>query len=263
METKVLAVLFSALALTSGANVFEMYQSRGVPNAPDGLVHVTSYQDVQVNANLCPLCVSFTGQAIDQLLNIILNAGVVTGCSDICGLLANKTGSQIIGAACNILCDIEGVQEFIKLVEKADLDPIYLCELLKVCPIMDNGDAKITQLTVSPASGPQGPRDITIGYISKNGTGTGELAVEIMTVDGVPVGDSFLQAPQPAGSYNQTIKLKATEDPNCDPSQGPCEAWLPGNYTVKVEICNGECGSKHPHSAVYDLKQAVFAITGN
>jgi hypothetical protein len=39
---------------------------------------------------------------------------------------------------------------------RADLDPIYFCELLTVCPIFDNGDATITSLTVKPGQGPVG-----------------------------------------------------------------------------------------------------------
>ena len=39
---------------------------------------------------------------------------------------------------------------------RADLDPIYYCELLDVCVTNDNGDAKITDASVNPKSGPQG-----------------------------------------------------------------------------------------------------------
>ena len=39
---------------------------------------------------------------------------------------------------------------------RADLDPIYYCEVIKLCPIFDNGDCKITDFEVSPKSGPQG-----------------------------------------------------------------------------------------------------------
>lgn len=45
---------------------------------------------------------------------------------------------------------------FFTFFKRADLDPIYFCELLKTCPIKDDGDAKITSFTVSPQSGPQG-----------------------------------------------------------------------------------------------------------
>ena len=39
---------------------------------------------------------------------------------------------------------------------RINIDPIYYCELLDVCAINDNGDAKITDASVSPKSGPQG-----------------------------------------------------------------------------------------------------------
>lgn len=45
---------------------------------------------------------------------------------------------------------------FFTFFNRADLDPIYFCELLKTCPIKDDGDAKIISFTVSPQSGPQG-----------------------------------------------------------------------------------------------------------
>jgi len=263
MYTKTLAVLFSCLTLTYGFNLNLGHLSKGqlTGPAPNGRVQMSRSQ--KVDANLCPLCIQFTGQAINQLLNIILNAGVVGTCGTLCSALAQKTGSQLLGEVCNILCDVAGVEEFVKLIEKADLDPIYFCELLKTCPIFDSGDAVITSISVAPKSGPQGEKVISVSYTSKNGTGTGEMVVDVKTVDGIPVGDSFLQAPKPAGTYNQSIKLTAQPNPDCDPTQGPCERWLPGNYTVAVQICNGECGSKHPHSQVYDTKEAPFSITEN
>lgn len=45
---------------------------------------------------------------------------------------------------------------------------------------------------------------------------------------------SFLHELAPAGTYDGTFSLKAEPDPNCDPTQGPCEQWLPGDYTVKI-----------------------------
>ena len=134
-------------------------------------------------------------------------------------------------------------------------------------------------------------------YVSKNGTGTGEIGIDIDTVDGIPLGDSFLNLPQPAGifiyslcllclnsflkgTYGTKISIKAEPDPDCDPTQGPCEQWLPGEYKVSMgmsyfstlslffktffffaAICNGECGSKHPHSKIYDIGRTNFTIT--
>jgi hypothetical protein len=102
---------------------------------------------------LCGLCIQFSEQFINQLLNIVLNAGVVGGCSELCSLLpANKIEIGV----CDLLCSIVGIEAFIKIIEKADLDPIYYCELLTACPINDYGDATITSLTVTPSNVPKG-----------------------------------------------------------------------------------------------------------
>ena len=47
-----------------------------------------------------------------------LEGGVVGTCGVLCNALAQKTGSQALGAVCDILCDIAGIKEFIKLIEK-------------------------------------------------------------------------------------------------------------------------------------------------
>jgi len=205
----------------------------------------------------CKDCVEFAEQALNALLNIILQGGVVGTCSALCGNIPN----QALATVCDLLCDVVGVEEFIKIIQKADLDPIYYCELLKTCAINDNGDAMFDSFTVTPSSGPQGSFSLAFQYTSVNGTGTGQLLLEVDTVDGLPLGQAFLNEVQPAGTYNGQFQLKAEPDPDCDPSQGPCEQWLPGNYTVKMAICNGECGSKHPNSEIYDETSTVFTIT--
>ena len=67
-----------------------------------------------------------------------------------------------------------------------------------------------------------------------NGTGTGEIDLLILTQDGIPLGDDTLSEPLKPGSYNVTWNVQAKPDPRCDPTQEPCEQWLPGNYTVDV-----------------------------
>ena len=148
-----------------------------------------------------------------------------------------------------------------KIINQVDLDPIYYCELLKACTIFDGGDAQITSLDVSPSTGPQGKFTVQVSYSSKNGTGTGELFIGVKTNDGLPLESSFLLEAQKPGMYNTNIEIDAQPDPDCDPSQGPCEEWLPGLYPVQIAICNGECGSKHPHSKVYTQGVTNFTIT--
>lgn len=58
--------------------------------------------------------VSFTSQAIDQLLNIIVNVGVLGSCGALCSYLPNKIEATV----CNLLCDYVGIDEFVKIVEK-------------------------------------------------------------------------------------------------------------------------------------------------
>ena len=45
---------------------------------------------------------------------------------------------------------------FTFILWRADPNPIYLCELIRVCPVNDHGDASITRLVVTPSSGPRG-----------------------------------------------------------------------------------------------------------
>ena len=40
--------------------------------------------------------------------------------------------------------------------------------------------------------------------------------------------------PQSPGAYMLSWKIQAKPDPNCDPTQQPCEEWLPGNYSAQV-----------------------------
>ena len=82
----------------------------------------------------CPECVNGFDQLIDAVLNIILDYGVLGSCSDLCDLVANKTQSETIDILCTLGCSILGIKEFIKLIEDADLDPIYYCETIKLCP---------------------------------------------------------------------------------------------------------------------------------
>ena len=39
-----------------------------------------------------------------------------------------------------------------------------------------------------------------------------------------------------------------------------CEQWLPGVYNVTMLICNGQCGSHHPHTQIYDTARGSFEI---
>jgi hypothetical protein len=203
---------------------------------------------------LCGICLNLMSDAMKEIVEIILNGGVIGGCGDICSKLPEHW-EQV---ACDLICDIVGVDSFIHLIEKADLDPIYYCQLLKVCPIHDckaSVCANITTLAISPQSGPQGTTfNFDIMFQVFDQTGTGEVAIGITPPAGMPMGTGFLVAQgfQPQ-NYQERVQMQT------QPSQQ--EPFSPGTYQVEAAVCEGQCGSGHPHSRVLAVKKGSFQIT--
>jgi hypothetical protein len=56
-------------------------------------------------------------------------------------------------------------------------------------------------------------------YVSKNGTGTGEMVLTIETVDKIPLSASFLMEAKKNGSYAERISIDTTPDPDCNPTE--------------------------------------------
>ena len=79
-------------------------------------------------------CINEAVTAINVLVNLILDEGVFGTCGDLCGALTNKTNSTKLGDVCDIVCDALGIDEMIKLIEKTDVDPIWYCQIAKLCP---------------------------------------------------------------------------------------------------------------------------------
>mmetsp|Transcript_36559 Transcript_36559/g.95700 ORF Transcript_36559/g.95700 Transcript_36559/m.95700 type:complete len:396 (-) Transcript_36559:93-1280(-) len=216
--------------------------------------------------DLCKTCIGFAGDALQELLNLILNKAVIGSCSKLCGALENATHNPGIGKTCSVLCDIYGIKAFIKWIENTDLSPYYDCQELGVCKYNDNGDAEITAFGATPTSGPSGTKfDVAFTFATKNGTSTGELRVRVYTLDDVQlqIPSDYIPDSTTAGSFNGNINLDTTPaDPGCDPTQNACERWIPGTYTVELRICAGECGDvKHPHAKLYAAQNTTFTIT--
>ena len=94
-------------------------------------------------------------------------------------------------------------------------------EFLFFSSVNDNGDAKFTSLAILPQRAPVGST-ILIDYIfvSKNGTGTGEIVLSIDTVDKLPLSASFLMEAKKPGGYGERVSVDASPDPDCDPTEG-------------------------------------------
>ena len=70
-----------------------------------------------------------------------------------------------------------------------------------------------------------------MSFKTLNGTGTGNAAMFINTVDGVPFSNSKLSCYSP-GTYGVGWNLNTKPDPVC--THSPCEMWLPGTYNVTL-----------------------------
>lgn len=91
-----------------------------------------------VGLDLCPECINEAVELINVVLNVILDEGILGTCSEICQAVYNYTNSTELRDACDIGCDAVGIDEFIKIIINADIDPIYYCQLVKMCPSKKN-----------------------------------------------------------------------------------------------------------------------------
>ena len=127
MYTYLSLILLVALAGVNGARSLE---KRTFQMDRNSLISETS----PLGLDVCQDCIKEAVQEINVLLNLILDEGIIHSCSDLCGALANKTNSSAAGDACLVVCNTLGIGQFIKLLEHSDLDPIWYCQIVKLCP---------------------------------------------------------------------------------------------------------------------------------
>lgn len=210
-------------------------------------------QQNDVGLDLCGLCVNLADQTIQQLLNIILNIGVIGSCAKLCSYLPKPLEQE----ACNVICDIVGIEAFIQALKKIGPDPIYYCQELKLCPIHDcvGNCASVSSVDVTPPSGRRGATfNIAVNFQVYNQTGTGEIEVVVIPPNAAPFGDGVL-VPKGYEPGNYQLKFSLQAEPSED------EPFTPGNYVVQAAICEGMCGSKHPHARILATGKGSFQIT--
>lgn len=86
----------------------------------------------------CPTCVDTFDELIYFVIDGIMELGIATTCNDLCDYVTQKSTNPYLSIICSIGCDIVGINEFIKIATDVDLDPIYFCELLTLCPSKRN-----------------------------------------------------------------------------------------------------------------------------
>lgn len=163
---------------------------------------------------------------------------------------------------CTYACDAVGIYEFIKMVEAEDLDPIYYCELLDMCPIDDcTGDCmdiiRYVSVPQKAAAGATITQYVTV-KIKKPWNGTGELNW-ILYDPAEPNPESFgnllIGGLGPVGTYTYALQIPTGEG---SPTGEPLGCAL---YTTEIQICNGQCGATHPHSRIFTQANTTFQLT--
>jgi hypothetical protein len=199
--------------------------------------------------DLCKPCIEFMDEALQELIEIIANGGVIGSCDALCSLLPNS----IEAGVCNILCDIVGIDEFIKLLNAVDPDPIFICEELGTCPHRV-GDVVIDSTTVAPQAGGLGTTfTFTLDFTVLNETGTGEIYIEIDPPGyGEPLSDGELIESVQPGDYSVQFSVKA--------QQSEDEPWSAGQYTAFFAICEGSCFSPHKWAFQYANSTVNFHL---
>jgi len=222
-------------------------------------IHVTPLTSVNpspvIDDKLCPTCVTFIADSINDLLNIIANVGISGTCIDVC----NKLPDSLEIVICFMLCDLVGFEAFGKIIEAVDPDPIYICEQFGVCPFKTNASVEVNSTTIMPTEGRQFTTfHVAFEYTVINETGTGEVMFVIIPPKnsyrpGPPFGDAVLIVAQPPGKYDARFVFEA------QPSEQ--EPFLPGKYEIDFTICEGLCGSKHPYSYVMGKGTTSFHLS--
>jgi hypothetical protein len=200
----------------------------------------------------CKICIDFMNEAVQYLIEIIANGGVIGGCQALCNA-ALKNHSEILSVVCDLLCTVVGIDEFEKLLSDADPDPVWLCEEVKACDYDDSDSANVTSLSVQPESGRTGTKfDFDISYELITWNGIGSVGVVVFGPGAVADGGGLLYYPQP-GSYSGQFQLDTRPD--------QYNSWAPGSYEFQIAVCEGDCGCTHDHNKVVATSALNFTIT--
>ena len=127
--------MYKALTLIIFVIIGAAYASGLFNKQPNKFQRLSSdLSNQKLGIDLCPTCINEAVELINVLANLILDEGIIESCGKLCAAAANKTNSTALGDLCTAVCDGFGIDEFVKLIEKADIDPIYYCQLVHMCP---------------------------------------------------------------------------------------------------------------------------------
>lgn len=206
------------------------------------------YKPAPVKLNICPVCISLMTDAMNELVQIAANGGVVGGCSALCGKLENSLEAD----ACGLVCDYVGITAFSHALNYIDPDPVYSCMLIDVCPKTNDAAAQLLEMKLDPTTGPVGTHfDLTVEWNTTAPLATGMLEVAINGGQISGLGSSQMLYGQAEGLYK--AKFSFDTDVTKD------AAWADGTYSVTFALCEGSCGSDHAYS--YTVVENTLGFT--
>jgi hypothetical protein len=201
----------------------------------------------------CPVCVTFFDNTLGDLLNIILNLGIGAGCGTLCTQLPQPLEQAI----CEFLCVAVGFEAFVDLLNSTDIDPIYLCTEMDVCPANTcaTGCVTIDSVAVQPKSGPVRTTfnvEVIVHALQNTGTGVTRVVVN-PPGGGQPFAVENLNEGWQAGTVNNVTVAVETD----------WEDWTfpPGQYPIEIDSCAYDCDDQH--GIYFATKYSSFVITGN
>lgn len=124
--------------------------------------------------------IDFMVAAINYYLNLWLQVTMPNTCAQLCGIVDPAHNNT-----CTLYCEIYGVYGFIQVLSQTDIDPIYMCQLQKQCPVQPCATstcAKIDDLHVKPDG--QGGYTVTGIYTVTGPAGAGMLRLMSSTPAG-------------------------------------------------------------------------------
>lgn len=249
------AIAVTAVAVVADQTVFKRTNENGVETTLIRLDDAKSVDNVGNSYQFCSVCVQLMMASLNYLLNYILNAGVITSCSELCQGALTKPLEQDV---CEALCDGVGLAAFLKGIEDAEPDPVAACEEIDLCQYVAGGEVKMHSYTASPNPAKLGTTVVlTAEFTVLNKTSTGEIRFQVTPKGGQGIDADAVAMPTPPGNYRAECKVPTGSQGK---QQGPIPA--PGPVDAAFFLCEGQCGDhKWKHAHTYAQAITNFTVT--
>lgn len=138
------------------------------------------------------------------------------------------------------------------------------CEA-KDCPSSIPNCVTIDSVSVNPGSaGLDAQFTATAQYTVTEEIGAGEIQFALMPVDGSgePIGSGDMFPNLEKGTFNAQLQFQPSNiNQQCEQQQQPDFFTAGKEYEVVFVICEGQCGSGHPHTKLFGMMRNNFNIT--